>query len=234
MNLVPKPRNNNEGDKPNLPHLPFLPIDLRGYGWAIAKSLAAARAEILVGVPVDALDMFNSNLVGKKFDKSRKVLDNLFKISTFQISGCTLMEFKKVYGLDACYEVPEDVPEEVKEKEAYRKNFNYTVKGVFQSLQLEFGSLDILVHSAFKFLEVSKSLVAMSRSTYIDAICKMSYPLVALAKCASPIMNPDGSIISVTYNGSQRIIPTCGLGISSSLAASKNDVRMLAYDVGWV
>ncbi|MBA0829649.1 hypothetical protein Goarm_014240 [Gossypium armourianum] len=61
-----------------------LPIDLRGkrafiagvaddngYGWAIAKSLAAAGAEILVGTWVPALNIFESSLRRGKFDESR-------------------------------------------------------------------------------------------------------------------------------------------------------------------
>jgi enoyl-[acyl-carrier protein] reductase I len=62
-----------------------LPIDLRGkrafiagvaddngYGWAIAKALAAAGAEILVGTWVPALNIFETSLRRGKFDESRK------------------------------------------------------------------------------------------------------------------------------------------------------------------
>ncbi|KAK3442426.1 hypothetical protein EUGRSUZ_B02592 [Eucalyptus grandis] len=61
-----------------------LPIDLRGkrafiagvaddngYGWAIAKSLAAAGAEILLGTWVPALNIFETSLRRGKFDESR-------------------------------------------------------------------------------------------------------------------------------------------------------------------
>ncbi|KAK9705420.1 hypothetical protein RND81_07G055600 [Saponaria officinalis] len=61
-----------------------LPIDLRGkrafiagvavdngYGWAIAKSLVAAGAEILVGTWVPALNIFEMSLRRGKFDESR-------------------------------------------------------------------------------------------------------------------------------------------------------------------
>ncbi|TVU06624.1 hypothetical protein EJB05_49848, partial [Eragrostis curvula] len=62
-----------------------LPIDLRGkrafiagvaddngYGWAIAKALAAAGAEIFVGTWVPALNIFETSLRRGKFDESRK------------------------------------------------------------------------------------------------------------------------------------------------------------------
>ncbi|XP_064955016.1 enoyl-[acyl-carrier-protein] reductase [NADH] 1, chloroplastic-like isoform X2 [Musa acuminata AAA Group] len=60
-----------------------LPIDLRGkrafiaggaddngYGWAIAKALAAAGAEILVGTWVPDLNIFETSLRRGKFDNS--------------------------------------------------------------------------------------------------------------------------------------------------------------------
>ncbi|AQK51725.1 Enoyl-[acyl-carrier-protein] reductase [NADH] chloroplastic [Zea mays] len=91
-----------------------LPIDLRGkrafiagvaddngYGWAIAKALAAAGAEILVGTWVPALNIFETSLRRGKFDESRKLPDG------------SLMDIVKVYPLDAVYDSPDDVPEDV-------------------------------------------------------------------------------------------------------------------------
>jgi enoyl-[acyl-carrier protein] reductase I len=91
-----------------------LPIDLRGkrafiagvaddngYGWAIAKALAAAGAEILVGTWVPALNIFETSLRRGKFDESRKLPDG------------SLMEITKVYPLDAVFDSPEDVPDDV-------------------------------------------------------------------------------------------------------------------------
>ncbi|KAL5165865.1 Enoyl-[acyl-carrier-protein] reductase [NADH], chloroplastic [Glycine soja] len=106
-----------------------LPIDLKGkrafiagvaddngYGWAIAKSLAAAGAEILVGTWVPALNIFESSLRRGKFDESRKLQDG------------SLMEIAKVYPLDAVYDNPEDVPEDVKANKRYAGATNWTVQ----------------------------------------------------------------------------------------------------------
>jgi enoyl-[acyl-carrier protein] reductase I len=45
--------------------------DDRGFGWAIAKALSAAGAEILLGTWVPALNIFETNLQRGKFDESR-------------------------------------------------------------------------------------------------------------------------------------------------------------------
>lgn len=50
---------------------------------------------------VPALNIFESNLRRGKFDESRKLSDG------------SLMQFAKIYPMDAVYDTPEDVPEEV-------------------------------------------------------------------------------------------------------------------------
>jgi enoyl-[acyl-carrier protein] reductase I len=90
--------------------------DDNGYGWAIAKALAAAGAEILVGTWVPALNIFETSLRRGKFDESRKLPDG------------SLMEIAKIYPLDAVYDTLEDVPEDVKANKRYVGASNWTVK----------------------------------------------------------------------------------------------------------
>ncbi|GMQ00679.1 hypothetical protein CsSME_00047660 [Camellia sinensis var. sinensis] len=185
-----------------------LPIDLKGkrafiagvaddngYGWAIAKSLAAAGAEILVGTWVPALNIFESSLRRGKFDESR-VLPN-----------GSLMEITKVYPLDAVFDNPEDVPEDIKANKRYAGSSKWTVQEVAESVKQDFGSIDILVHSLANGPEVTKPLLETSRKGYLAAISASSYSYVSLLKHFIPIMNPGGSSISLTYIASERIIP---------------------------
>ncbi|GKV34567.1 hypothetical protein SLEP1_g42930 [Rubroshorea leprosula] len=222
--------------------LPGLPIDLRaynmqhlltgkrafiagvaddnGYGWAIAKSLAAAGAEILVGTWVPALNIFESSLRRGKFDESRILPDG------------SLMEITKVYPLDAVYDCPEDVPEDVKTNKRYTGSSNWTVKEVAESVKKDFGSIDILVHSLANGPEVSKPLLETSRNGYLAALSASSYSFVSLLKHFAPIMNPGGASISLTYIASERIIPGYGGGMSSAKAALESDTRVLAFEAG--
>merc|ERR1712216_875279 len=105
-----------------------LPIDLRGkkafiagiaddqgYGWAIAKSLAQAGCEIILGTWVPALNIFETSLRRGKFDESRKLSDG------------SLMEFAAIYPMDAVYDTPEDVPADVAENKRYVAYPGFTV-----------------------------------------------------------------------------------------------------------
>ncbi|KAK9999751.1 hypothetical protein SO802_019354 [Lithocarpus litseifolius] len=210
-----------------------LPIDLRGkrafiagvaddngYGWAIAKSLAAAGAEILLGTWVPALNIFESSLRRGKFDESRVLPDG------------SLMEITKVYPLDAVFDNLEDVPEDIKANKRYAGSSNWTVQEVAESVKNDFGSIDILVHSLANGPEVTKPLLETSRNGYLAAISASSYSYVSLLKHFIPIMNPGGSSISLTYIASERIIPGYGGGMSSAKAALESDTRVLAFEAG--
>ncbi|KAL4376828.1 hypothetical protein GQ457_02G024450 [Hibiscus cannabinus] len=210
-----------------------LPIDLRGkrafiagvaddngYGWAIAKSLAAAGAEILVGTWVPALNIFESSLRRGKFDESRVLPDG------------SLMEITKVYPMDAVYDTPEDVPEDVKMNKRYAGSSNWTVQEVVECVKKDFGSIDILVHSLANGPEVSKPLLETSRNGYLAALSASSYSYVSLLKHFLPIMNQGGASISLTYIASERIIPGYGGGMSSAKAALESDTRVMAFEAG--
>ncbi|KAI5408744.1 hypothetical protein KIW84_054542 [Lathyrus oleraceus] len=109
--------------------------DDNGYGWAIAKSLAAAGAEILLGTWVPALNISESSLRRGKFDESRVLPDG------------SLLEITKVYPLDAVFDNLEDVPEDIKSNKRYAGSSKWTVQEVAESVKEDFGSIDILVHS---------------------------------------------------------------------------------------
>ncbi|RZC62457.1 hypothetical protein C5167_024206 [Papaver somniferum] len=217
------------------PTLPGLPIDLRGkrafiagiaddngYGWAIAKSLAAAGAEILVGTWVPALNIFETSLRRGKFNASRVLPDG------------SLMEITKVYPLDAVFDNPEDVPEDIKTNKRYAGSSNWTVQEVAECVKKDFGTIDILVHSLANGPEVSKPLLETSRKGYLAAISASSYSYVSLLKHFIPIMNPGkrGASLSLTYIASERIIPGYGGGMSSAKAALESDTRVLAFEAG--
>lgn len=142
------------------------------------------------------------------------------------------MEISKVYPLDAVYDNPDDVPEDVKTNKRYAASSKWTVQEVADSVKQDFGSIDILVHSLANGPEVTKPLLETSRRGYLAAISASSYSYVSLLKHFIPIMNPGGSSISLTYIASERIIPGYGGGMSSAKAALESDTRVLAFEAG--
>jgi enoyl-[acyl-carrier protein] reductase I len=88
------------------------------------------------------------------------------------------------------------------------------------------------VHSLANGPEVKKPLLETSRSGYLSAVSVSAYSLVSMIQRLGPLMRPGGSIISLTYMASERVVPGYGGGMSSAKAALESDTRTLAYEAG--
>lgn len=194
--------------------------DDQGYGWAIAKALADAEAEILIGTWTPLMKIFMTSLEKGKFDESRKLSDG------------SLMQISKVYPLDAAFDSPEDVPEEIKENKRYKDAAGYTIEEVAKAIESDFGTIDIFIHSLANGPEVHKPLLETSRNGYLAALSSSSYSYISLLKHLGPIMNAGGAAISLTYYASERAIPGYGGGMSSAKAALESDTRTLSWEAG--
>lgn len=194
--------------------------DDNGYGWAIARSLAAAGASVCVGTWPPVLSIFTKLRERGKLDVS--------------LPGGGEWQIEKVYPLDALYDGPEDVPAEVAEDKRYRGLTGYTIREVAAALQADFGErpIDIVVHSLANGPEVQKQLVDTSRAGYLAALSASAYSLVSLVQNFGPLMNPGGAVVSLSYLAAERAIPGYGGGMSSAKAALEGDTRTLAYEAG--
>jgi enoyl-[acyl-carrier protein] reductase I len=194
--------------------------DDQGYGWAIAKALAEAGAEIIIGTWTPIVPIFTQSWRMGKFDKSR------------QLSNGNLFEYAKVYALDASFDKPEDVPQDIRENKRYADASGYTVSEVAAAVAKDFGQIDILVHSLANGPEVKKPLLETSRAGYLAAVSSSAYSFVSLLQHFGPILKEGGSTISLTYIASERAVPGYGGGMSSAKAALESDTRMLAWEAG--
>ncbi len=194
--------------------------DDQGYGWAIAKALAEAGATILIGTWTPILKIFTQSWSMGKFDESRK------------LASGKLMEYAKVYALDAAFDRPEDVPADIRENKRYQDAAGYTITEVAQAVANDYGHIDILVHSLANGPEVKKPLLETSRSGYLAALSSSSYSFVSLVQHFGPILREGGSVLSLTYMASERVIPGYGGGMSSAKAALESDTRVLAWEAG--
>ncbi len=194
--------------------------DDQGFGWAIAKSLAEAGAEIIIGTWTPLLKIFTTSLAQGKFDASRKLSDG------------SLMNISKVYALDAAFDTPNDVPNEVRENKRYKDVEGFTVSEVAEAVKNDFGSIDILVHSLANGPEVQKPLLETSRAGYLAAISASSYSFISLLRYFGPLMPPGSSCISLTYIAAEKVIPGYGGGMSSAKAALESDTQVLAFEAG--
>ncbi len=194
--------------------------DDQGYGWAIAKALAEAGAEIIIGTWTPLLKIFTTSWAQGKFDESR------------QLSNGKKMEYLKVYALDAAFDKPEDVPQEIKENKRYIDAAGYTISEVAAQVAKDFGKIDILVHALANAPEVKKPLLDTSRNGYLAALSSSSYSFVSLVAHFGPHIHTGGSAICLSYIASERVIPGYGGGMSSAKAALESDTRTLAWEAG--
>jgi enoyl-[acyl-carrier protein] reductase I len=194
--------------------------DDQGYGWAIAKCLAEAGAEIIIGTWTPLMKIFTTSLANGKLDESRKLSDG------------SLMQISKIYPLDAVFDEPDQVPTEIKENKRYKDASGYTIAEVTAAVHQDFGTIDILIHSLANGPEVQKPLLETSRSGYLAAISSSAYSFVSLLAHFGPHMNRGGAALSLTYIASERVIPGYGGGMSSAKAALESDTRVLAWEAG--
>ena len=194
--------------------------DDQGFGWAIAKALAEAGATILVGTWTPLMKIFTTSLAQGRFDESRKLSDG------------RLMEFAKIYPLDATFDTPADIPDEIRENKRYKDAGAYTVSEVAEAVAKDFGSIDILIHSLANGPEVAKPLLETSRNGYLAAVSSSAYSLISLIKHFGPHMNEHGAVLALTYIAGEKVIPGYGGGMSSAKAALDSDTQTLAFEVG--
>jgi enoyl-[acyl-carrier protein] reductase I len=196
--------------------------DDAGYGFAIAKALAEAGATVCTATWPPALNIFQTLLERGKLDASRRLSDG------------SLLAFERIYPLDAAYDTLADAPEEVRTHKRYRDAGDFSIAGLAARLVADFGDrpLDIVVHSLANGPEVKKPLLETSRAGYLAAVSVSAYSLVALVARLGPLLRPGGSVLSLTYLASERVVPGYGGGMSSAKAALESDTRTLAFEAG--
>src|SRR5579862_2659485 len=103
------------------------------------------------------------------------------------------------------------------------------------TIDKEFGGLDFFVHGA-AFApqhELSNPFVETTREGWRIALDVSAYSLVALTRAVAPLMarRGGGSIVTLTFIGSQRVFPNYNvMGVAK--AALESSVRYLAADLG--
>jgi len=193
-----------------------------GFGFAIARTLADAGATVCLGCWPPALGIFETLLRRGKLDAAR------------QLSDGRELTFERIYPLDAAYDTLDDVPNDVKENRRYAGRGDFTVSGLASRMKEDFGApqLDILVHCLANGPEVHKPLIETSRQGYLAALSVSAYSLVSMVQHLGPLMPRGGSVMSLTYLASQRVIPGYGGGMSAAKAAMEADTRYLALQAG--
>ncbi|MDQ0349682.1 enoyl-ACP reductase FabI [Ancylobacter vacuolatus] len=108
-----------------------------------------------------------------------------------------------------------------------------SVDAVFAALKEKWGTLDFLVHAiGFSDKNELKGLYAdTTRANFTRTMVISCFSFTELAKRAAPLMTEGGSLITLTYGGSTRVMPNYNvMGVAK--AALEASVRYLAADYG--
>ena len=108
-----------------------------------------------------------------------------------------------------------------------------SIKNVFEKINSEWGNLDFVIHGiAFSDKEELKGqYIDTTRSNFTNTMEISVYSFTEVSKYAVPLMNDGGSLLTLTYYGSERVMPHYNvMGVAK--AALEASVRYLAVDLG--
>jgi enoyl-[acyl-carrier protein] reductase I len=108
-----------------------------------------------------------------------------------------------------------------------------SVDNVFATLKEKWGTIDFVVHAiAFSDKNELKGKYAdTSRENFIKTMVISAFSFVEITKRAAALMPNGGSVITLTYGGSTRVMPNYNvMGVAK--AALESSVRYLASDYG--
>ncbi|MCP5083160.1 MAG: enoyl-ACP reductase FabI [Alphaproteobacteria bacterium] len=108
-----------------------------------------------------------------------------------------------------------------------------SVDGVFDRLKEEWGTLDFVVHAiAFSDKDELKDKYAdTSRENFVRTMLISCFSFTEITKRAAAMMPDGGSLITLTYGGSTRVMPNYNvMGVAK--AGLESSVRYLASDYG--
>ncbi len=112
-------------------------------------------------------------------------------------------------------------------------NNDEELDAVFAEAGRKWGKLDFVLHAiAYAQREdLDGRFVDTSREGFRVALDTSAYSLVAMARRATPLMTEGGNLLTLTYYGSQKVVPNYNvMGVAK--AALEASVRYLAADLG--
>src|SRR6187431_2257342 len=107
------------------------------------------------------------------------------------------------------------------------------LESVFDAVTIQWGALDILVHSiAFAPKEdLQGGLLNCSAAGFATAMDISCHSFVRMAKLAAPLMKNGGTMMAMSYYGANKVVPTYSV-MGPVKAALESCCRYLAYELG--
>jgi len=143
------------------------------------------------------------------------------------------------YQNDSLKKRIEPLSEKVKCKNLYKCDVSlnpedeYSIENLIKNINKDVGNLDFVVHAlAYSDKEELKGkYVETSRQNFLSTLDISTYSFTRISKSASKIMSNGGSLLTLTYVGSNKTTPNYNvMGVAK--AALETSVKYLSVDLG--
>ena len=108
-----------------------------------------------------------------------------------------------------------------------------SVEACFKELGEKWGKIDFVVHAiGFSDKDQLKGrTIDTTLDNFLNTMHISCYSFIEACRCASPIMNEGGSIVTLSYLGAERVLPNYNI-MGVAKAALEASVRYAAVDMG--
>ena len=107
------------------------------------------------------------------------------------------------------------------------------LQNTFTQIKKEFGSIDFIIHAvAYSDKnELNGRYVDTSKDNFINSLSISCYSFTRIAKIFQPIINPGGSLVTLSFHGANKVMPNYNvMGVAK--AALETSVKYLSVDLG--
>ncbi len=107
------------------------------------------------------------------------------------------------------------------------------LQNTFTQIKKKFGTIDFIIHAvAYSDKnELNGRYVDTSKDNFINSLSISCYSFTRIAKIFQPIINPGGSLVTLSFHGASKVMPNYNvMGVAK--AALETSVKYLSVDLG--
>jgi len=107
------------------------------------------------------------------------------------------------------------------------------LQNIFAQIKKGFGKIDFIIHAvAYSDKnELNGRYVDTSKDNFINSLSISCYSFTRIAKIFQPIINPGGSLVTLSFHGASKVMPNYNvMGVAK--AALETSVKYLSVDLG--
>jgi len=107
------------------------------------------------------------------------------------------------------------------------------LQNTFSQIKKKFGTIDFIIHAvAYSDKnELNGRYIDTSKDNFINSLSISCYSFTRIAKIFQPIINPGGSLVTLSFYGASKVMPNYNvMGVAK--AALETSVKYLSVDLG--